>query len=361
MNAFPKLRALGYKEPWVTKRVDDIAPLQRGFDLPNRDVIEGDFPVVFSNGILKHHAEYKVEGPGVVTGRSGTIGKVTYVEERFWPHNTSLWVTDFKGNFPKYIYYFYLRFKLERYGTGSGVPTLNRNDVHAVKCNIPSLSEQKKIAGFLGAVDEKLRLQRARHDALTEYKKGVMQKIFAQTLRFKADDSSDFPDWDEKNLGEICEVTTGRLDANAAVEGGQYPFYTCAKDVFQIDTAAFDTEALLISGNGANVGYIHYCNGKFNAYQRTYVLDKFEANIFYIEQFLIKNLKKRIYSEAKEGNTPYIVMGTLTELKILLPHPDEQQKIANFLSAIDDKISAVASQITQMQDFKKGLLQQMFV
>ena len=226
---------------------------------------------------------------------------------------------------------------------------------------IPSLQEQKKIADFLGAVEDKIAGLRERERLLTQYKKGVMQKIFTQTLRFKADDGSDFPDWDKRDLGEICEITTGRLDANAAIEGGQYPFYTCAKDVFAIDTAAFDTEALLVSGNGANVGYIHYCEGKFNAYQRTYVLDKFDANIFYIEQFLIKNLKKRIYSEAKEGNTPYIVMGTLTELQVQLPHPDEQQKIADFLSAIDDKITAVSAQITQMQDFKKGLLQQMFV
>ena len=91
----------------------------------------------------------------------------------------------------------------------------------------------------------------------------------------------------EEKLGNICNITTGKLDANAMVENGQYRFYTCAKDYYYIDKYAFDTEALLISGNGAYVGYIHYYKGKFNAYQRTYVLDQFTENIQYIKYLSI--------------------------------------------------------------------------
>lgn len=122
---------------WEVKRVDEFAPLQRCFDLPVEKIIEGDYPVVFSNGILKHHNQFKAKAPGVVTGRSGTIGKVTFVEKDYWPHNTALWVTDFKDNEPKFVYYFYVHFDLERFGSGSGVPTLNRNDVHGQKIAVP--------------------------------------------------------------------------------------------------------------------------------------------------------------------------------------------------------------------------------
>ena len=87
---------------WKVKKVLDFAPLQRGFDLPTDKIVKGKYPVVYSNGILNYHDEYKAKGPGVVTGRSGTIGKVTYVESDYWPHNTSLWVTDFKGNISYY-------------------------------------------------------------------------------------------------------------------------------------------------------------------------------------------------------------------------------------------------------------------
>ena len=117
----------------------------------------------------------------------------------------------------------------------------------------------------------------------------------------------------------------------------------------------------MISGNGANVGYIHYYKGKFNAYQRTYVLDRFDDNIIYMKYFLDNFLHLRINSEKKEGNTPYIVMATLSEMQIYLPCLEEQTKIANFLSAIDDKINHCQEQIVNTEVWKKGLLQQMFV
>jgi type I restriction enzyme S subunit len=145
------------------------------------------------------------------------------------------------------------------------------------------------------------------------------------------------------------------------IENGQYRFYTCAKDFYFIDNYAFETDALLISGNGANVGYIHHYKGKFNAYQRTYILDKFTENIFFIKYFLEKNLHKRISIEKKDGNTPYIVMSTLSEMEISLPSLPEQQKIATFLSRIDNKIAKLQSEIDSNKEYKKGLLQQMFV
>jgi type I restriction enzyme S subunit len=227
--------------------------------------------------------------------------------------------------------------------------------------NYPCDKEQTKIANFLTAVDEKISHLTQKHDLLTQYKKGVMQQIFSQELRFKDDDGGGFPEWKETTLGDLCSITTGKLDANAMILNGEYRFYTCAKEYYRIDNYAFDTDALLVSGNGANVGYIHHYKGKFNAYQRTYVLDKFDENIIFIKYFLDTFLHIRIFKEAKEGNTPYIVMGTLTEMLIQLPALKEQTKIANFLTAIDDKIIATQSQLQAVKQYKQGLLQQMFV
>ena len=166
--------------------------------------------------------------------------------------------------------------------------------------------------------------------------------------------------WEASFLGKQCDITTGRLDANAMIEDGQYPFFTCARDVYKIDTPAFDTEALLISGNGANVGYIHYYNGKFNAYQRTYVLDGFTQDIRFIQRNLERGLKKRIFSEVKEGNTPYIVKGTLADMPINLPSLPEQRKIAHFLGAVDEKIAHLSRKKALLEDYKKGCMQQLF-
>lgn len=103
----PKIRFSGFTGDWEQRKLKDIAPLQRGFDLPTTEMCPGNYPVVMSNGIGGYHSTYKVNGPGVVTGRSGTIGKLQYIEDNYWPHNTTLWVTNFYGNNPKYIYYLY--------------------------------------------------------------------------------------------------------------------------------------------------------------------------------------------------------------------------------------------------------------
>ncbi|EGR0734815.1 restriction endonuclease subunit S [Vibrio parahaemolyticus] len=260
--------------------------------------------------------------------------------------------------------------------SGQAITRITLTKLRNFKFYFPTLPEQQKIASFLSKVDEKIALLSEKKDKLTEYKKGVMQHLFngsfqerdgqltfiPPTLRFKADDGSEFPDWEEVTLGELCNITTGKLDANAMVAGGEYRFYTCAKEHYQIDKYAFDTEALLISGNGANVGYIHYYNGKFNAYQRTYVLDSFNSShIHFVKCFLDRNLKKRIMQEKNDGNTPYIVLSTLKDMKVLLPNKQEQALIANFLSTIDKKIDLVNSELEKAKEWKKGLLQQMFV
>jgi len=230
-----------------------------------------------------------------------------------------------------------------------------------LKINLPTLPEQQKIASFLESVDSYVNNLRSQKESLEKYKKGIMQKIFAQEIRFKDENGQNFPDWEEKSLGEISTITTGKLDANAMKENGQYRFYTCAKNYFQIDKYAFDTEALLISGNGANVGYIHYYKGKFNAYQRTYVLDNFTSNIIYIKYFLETFLSFRIDKQKNEGNTPYIVLSALKDMIIKLPSLPEQQKIASFLSSLDDQIELKAQQIEKAEEWKKGLMQGLFV
>ena len=146
----PHLRFPEFNGEWEKCKIGDIAPLQRGFDLPTHQIEDGAFPVVYSNGIMNYHSSYKCIAPGVVTGRSGTIGKFTFVSNGYyWPHNTSLWVTDFNGNIPEFVYYLYQTINIKQYATGSGVPTLNRNDVHRHKVYVPQIEEQSKIARLL--------------------------------------------------------------------------------------------------------------------------------------------------------------------------------------------------------------------
>ena len=298
------------------------------------------------------------------------FGKLRPYLKKFWLSqfdgvcSSEIWVLNGKKLANNYLFQFIQTNKFNQIAnvsSGSKMPRSDWKYMVQVPFKYTTKPEQQKIAAFLTAVDNKIEQLSKKQELLSEYKKGVMQQIFSQAIRFKADDGSDFPGWEEKKLGSLCEITTGKLDANAMVKDGQYRFYTCAKEYYKIDDYAFDTDALIVSGNGANVGYIHHYQGKFNAYQRTYVLDSFTDNIVFVKFVLDGYLHKRIMKEKNEGNTPYIVMGTLTDMKINLPSFSEQTKISNFLSSIDSKIEQVSKQLDESKQFKKALLQQMFV
>ncbi len=156
---------------------------------------------MYSNGINNYHSKFKVVAPGVVTGRSGTIGKVTYVETNYWPHNTSLWVTNFKGNFPKFVFYALERLRLEKYDAGSGVPTLNRNDVHKQFILVPPLAEQKAIVSLIETWDTAIE----KTEALITAK----QKRFESLLRSLIDQRQSSANWDKSKLVEVGRFSKG--------------------------------------------------------------------------------------------------------------------------------------------------------
>lgn len=223
----------------------------------------------------------------------------------------------------------------------------------------PAIQEQEKISQVLMTWDEAIEKQEQLIEQEKEFKKGMMQKIFSRELRFEDENRDNYPEWEYKKLGLLCNINTGKLDANAMIKNGKYRFYTCAREHYYINNFAFDTDALLISGNGANVGYIHHYKGKFNAYQRTYVLDNFKENIIFIKYILNKDLKKRIKQEKNQGNTPYIVLETLTGMKLNIPSLPEQEKIANLFSTIDEKLEVLEQKLVELKEQKKGLMQKL--
>ncbi len=166
---------------WPLKPLKEIATLKRGYDLPVQKRVSGEIPIYAANGENGSHNESMVKGPGVITGRSGTIGKVHYVEGDFWPLNTTLYVEDFHGNDPRWVMYMLRFFKLERFVRGAGVPTLNRNLVHDELVPHPPLYEQKCIAAILDKVDQ-LRQKRQQAIGLAdEFLRSVFLDMFGDT------------------------------------------------------------------------------------------------------------------------------------------------------------------------------------
>ncbi|MEQ5873512.1 restriction endonuclease subunit S [Pseudoalteromonas sp. NFXS39] len=168
---------------WPLVPLKEVATLKRGYDLPTKNRVEGDVPIYAANGQNGFHNEVKIQAPGVITGRSGTIGKVHYTEEDYWPLNTALYVTDFHGNYPKWVYYMLQAFKLERFVEGAGVPTLNRNLVHDELIPLPPLEEQKRIAAILDKADSVRRKRQQAIDLADDFLRSVFLDMFGADLQ----------------------------------------------------------------------------------------------------------------------------------------------------------------------------------
>ena len=163
---------------WLTSPLGSVVTFQRGFDLPSQKRKPGAVPIVSSSGISGYHSEVGVKGPGVVTGRYGTIGQVFLIEEDYWPLNTTLWVKDFHGNDPQFIAYLLRTIDFHSCSDKSSVPGVNRNDLHQLEVSTPPLPEQKRIAGILGALDDKIELNRKMNETLEQMAKALFKSWF---------------------------------------------------------------------------------------------------------------------------------------------------------------------------------------
>lgn len=194
-------------------RFDNFVKLNRGFDLPDSKIVDGVYPVVASTNIKAYHSTFKVNGPMVVTGRSGSLGAVQYIEGKCWPLNTTLYVKDFKGNHPRYVYYFLKTMHLEQYNAGAGVPTLNQNHLHSLKIEIHEKEKQSRIASILSAYDNLIENNMRRIRLLEQMAENLYKEWFVR-FRFPGHEKTEFVNglpkgWKRVKICEVCNVTDG--------------------------------------------------------------------------------------------------------------------------------------------------------
>ena len=194
---------------WYSCRLGDVLTLKRGHDLPAHSRQHGDVPVVSSSGITGRHNEAKAKAPGVVTGRYGTIGEVFYLEEDYWPLNTSLYVIDFKGNDPRFSAYF-LRNTLKGYQSEkAAVPGVDRNVLHEIRVRAPNVALQRRISEILSTYDDLIENNRRRMALLEDSARLLYNEWFVR-LRFPGYEHTRIVDgvpegWDRKTLGDLCK------------------------------------------------------------------------------------------------------------------------------------------------------------
>ena len=371
----PNLRFPEFQGEWEEKRLSEIADLFKGNGISKEQLTNTGEPcILYGELYTKYKSEVisdifsktdidtrklvKSKANDVIIPCSGETA-VDIATARCVPYDNILLggdlniirLYDCDGSFMSYQLNGKRKYDLAKVAQGVSVVHLYGDHLKGVKTYNPCLEEQKKIAKLLSLLDERIATQNKIIDKLQSLIKGIAQHCIRELIN----------GWEYVRLGDICKITTGKLDANAQVENGQYPFFTCAERPFNIDSYAFDTEALLISGNGANLGYINYYKGKFNAYQRTYVLDHFSVNIQYVKWALKVLLPQRIAIEKSSSNTPYIVLSTLADLKIPIPNNSKQNLIADLMMSFERKLSTqlVLSDLYNKQ--KQYLLRQMFI
>ncbi|NHA95843.1 restriction endonuclease subunit S [Helicobacter pylori] len=302
---------------------------------------------------LEYKTKYSFPKKGdILISASGTIGRAVIYDGKpaYFQDSNIVWI-DNDETLVKNDFLFYAYSNIKWNTEHTTILRLYNDNFRNTLIPLPPLNEQAAIANVLSDVDRYLYSLDALILKKESVKKALSFELLSQRKRLKGFNQA----WQRVRLGDICEITTGSLDANEMVHYGKYRFYTCAKEYYFIDKYAFDTEAILISGNGAYVGYVHYYKGKFNAYQRTYVLDNFSEHIIFVKYFLTMFLQSHIQTNRNEGNTPYIVMATLKDFEILLPPLNEQIAIANILSALDSEIISLKNKKRQFENIKKAL------
>ncbi len=198
---------------WKKLLFKDFITLQRGFDLTKTQMKEGEVPVLGSNCIIGYHNESKVTPQGVVTGRSGTLGVVQFIEKDFWPHNTALWVKDFKGNIPRFVYYKLQTLHLENFNGGASVPTLNRNVLDTLPVSAPDVETQSKIATTLSNYDDLIENNRRRIQLL-ERSLHLLYKEWFVHLRFPSHEHNKIIDgipegWQTGTVADFYKTSSG--------------------------------------------------------------------------------------------------------------------------------------------------------
>lgn len=226
---------------------------------------------------------------------------------------------------------------------------------------VPPLPQQKQIVEILDKAFAAIELAKANAEQNLQNSKELFESYLQNIFENKGDN------WAEKNLGEVVNIKTGKLNSNAMVENGKYPFFTCSRKIFSIDEYAFDCKAVLLAGNNASGDFnVKYYEGKFNAYQRTYVItinNENELLYSYLKHKLLFHLS--VFKKQSLGaNTKFLKLGMIKGVKIILPPIEQQKEIIKNLDAISletKKLEAIyTKKIADLEEMKKSVLQKAF-
>ena len=338
---------------------DEFVRLNRGFDLPDSDIVPGEYPVVASTNIKAYHNEYKVEPPVVVTGRSGSLGSVQYITQKCWPLNTALYSKDLRGNDARYVYYYLKTMHLEQYNAGVGVPTLNQNHLQRLKIYVHSKSEQERIANILSAYDNLIEVNNKRIKVLEQMAENLYKEWFVR-FRFPGYEAAEIENgipngWSIRRVAEVGEVVGGGTPSTEHPEywDGSIPWLTPA-DLASFDDVYISSGSTFISDEGlkkssaqllpkdtvllssrAPIGYVAIAQNPICTNQgfKNVICNLGVINPVYLF-FFFRNNRELLECFASGSTFLELSGGRLKKIKLLVPPVSIQNEYANVVSSL---------------------------
>ena len=361
---------------WATLPLGQVVTFQRGYDLPHRARKRGEIPIVSSAGVTDFHDVAMVDHPGVVTGRYGTIGEIFLISEPFWPLNTTLYVRDFHGNDPRFIYYLLQRFDFASFSGKSGVPGVNRNDLHVETVTLPTnLSEQRAIAAALSDADALIESLEQLLAKKRDLKQAAMQQLLTGQTRLPGFHG----EWQMKRLGDAVDTDPENLGPDTRDD---FAFkYIALEDVERGILRSHSEQVfahapsrarrklrpsdILVSTVRPNLqshllfrGY----DGDWVCSTGFCVVRCREATAhppFVFSQMFTDGVTRQIDALLTGSNYPAINRGDVRSLTIPFPNLDEQTAIADVLSDMDAELAALEARRDKTRDLKQAMMQEL--
>jgi len=373
----PELRFPDFDGVWLEKRLEKILKIGSGKD--HKNLKEGDVPVFGTGGYMRSVDQILHSGKTVFIGRKGTIDKPFFYEGDFWTVDTLFYTHDFCNVTPEFVYLIFQNINWQKYNEASGVPSLSKETIKKIKANLPTLPEQQKIASFLTSVDNWINNLKTQKENLESYKKGMMQKIFSQEVRFKNDNGKDFPEWEEERLSNFLTERNQK-----APKSNSYPLMAFVKDVGVTPKGERYNREFLVNDNDnkkykrteygdfiyssnnletGSIGLNHYGAATISPVYSIFNIEKscdhrFIGMLLLRKRFLNEMLRYRqgvVYGQWRIRESDFL------RIKVKIPKLPEQQKVAEFLTSLDNLIESKQKQITKAEEWKNGLMQKMFV
>ena len=374
MNNVPNLRFNEFSGEWESLKISETLKIKHGRDQKKIQVEDGIYPILATGGEIGRTNIPLYDKESVLIGRKGTIDKPIYMNSPFWTVDT-LFYSEIKNNIvPKFIFYKFQNINWRKYCEASGVPSLSASTIEGIRYNVPQKQEQEKIASFFSLIDKKIELQTEKVEELKNYKKGIMQKIFSQELRFKDENGNDYPSWTKCKIYD-CFVERSEKGfedlelLSVSMERGVIK----RSEIESKDNSSENKSNYKLVKKGDIVynsmrmwqgasGLSEYEGIVSPAYTVLTPKKDIYSNYFsYLFKMHTMIHEFRKYSQGLTSDTWNLKYPQIKDIKVNVPSYEEQVKISQFFMKLDIKIEKEQDNLKCLIEYKKGLLQQMFI